>query len=87
MNLEGGALDLVQLPPIGVALRPPLPTEPVCLLRIGLHRRSDGLRRDPPVREAGKDLLRRPRAPGGQENWSSKISGNWLFAGDVVLLR
>jgi hypothetical protein len=55
----------VQLPPIGLVLRPPLPIEAVRLLHISPHRGSDGLRRNQPVREAGKDPLLDLLAPGG----------------------
>lgn len=43
-NASDGAVDLVQLPPIGLVLRPPLAIEPVRLLHIGAHRRTDRLR-------------------------------------------
>ncbi len=52
-----GALDLVQLPPIGLVLRPPLAIEPVRLLHIGPHRCRDGLRRDQSVGETGENPL------------------------------
>ena len=42
--------------------------------------------RDDGVFAAICDCPAGPRASGRQENWSSKMSGNWLFASDVVLL-
>jgi len=64
-NAGDAPVDLVQLPPIGLVLRPPLPIEPGRLLHIGPHRRSDGLRRHHPVREAREDPLLDPLAPDG----------------------